>query len=400
LALAYQRSRRELFRARARETVGWLVREMTTEGGAFCASLDADSEGEEGKFYVWSLAEITDLLGPQDAEFFAARYDVTSDGNFEGHNIINRLNDLPRNMADEERLAPMRAKLLAGRDRRVRPGLDDKVLADWNGLMIAALVNAGVILDEPSWLQIAARAFLFIDAKMSHGDRLGHSWRDGRLLFPGLASDHAAMIRAALALHEATGEAGYLERALAWQAALDRRYVNPDTGGYFLTANDAEGLVVRPNSTADEATPNPNGIAAQNLVRLAFFSGQDAWRAQADKLFDGLLPLANDNLFMHVGLLNALDLRLRAAEIVVVGTGAPAHGLAAAALAAPFLDRIVLRAPSADALPNHHPAQQKLKSAPGPAAYVCVGETCSLPVTGREQLAQTLAAMRAPAPTN
>ena len=282
---------------------------------------------------------------------------MTPDGNFEGHNILNRLNDLPRNMADEERLAPMRAKLLAARDRRVRPGLDDKVLADWNGLMIAALVNAGVILEEPSWLQIAARAFLFIDAKMSHGDRLGHSWRDGRLLFPGLASDHAAMIRAALALHEATGEAGYLERALAWQAALDRRYVNPDTGGYFLTASDAEGLVVRPNSTADEATPNPNGIAAQNLVRLAFYSGQDAWRAQADKLFDGLLPLANDNLFMHVGLLNALDLRLRAAEIVVVGTGAPAHELAAAALAAPFLDRIVLRAPRADALPNHHPAQ-------------------------------------------
>ena len=397
LGLAHQRSGRELFRIRARQTVVWLVREMTTEGGAFCASLDADSEGEEGKFYVWSLAEITEVLGPQDAEYFAARYEVTPEGNFEGHNILNRLNDLPRNMADEEKLAPLRAKLLAARDRRVRPGLDDKVLADWNGLMIAALVNAGVILDEPSWLQIAARAFLFIDAKMSHGDRLGHSWRDGRLLFPGLASDHAAMIRAALSLHEGTGEAGYLERALAWQAALDRRYVNPDTGGYFLTANDAEGLVVRPNSTADEATPNPNGVAAQNLVRLAFYSGQDAWRAQADKLLDGLLPLANENLFMHVGLLNALDLRLRAAEIVVVGTGAPAQELAAAALAAPFLDRTVLRAPTADALPNHHPAQQKLKSTTGAAAYVCVGETCSLPVTNREQLAQTLAAMRAPA---
>jgi uncharacterized protein YyaL (SSP411 family) len=397
LGLAYQRSGRELFRIRARETVAWLVREMTTQGGAFCASLDADSEGEEGKFYVWSLAEITELLGRQDAEFFAARYDATPEGNFEGHNILNRLNDLPRNMEGDEKLGVLREKLLAARDRRVRPGLDDKVLADWNGLMIAALVNAGVLLDEPSWLQIAARAFLFIDAKMTHGDRLGHSWRDGRLLFPGLASDHAAMIRAALALYEATGEAGYLERALAWQSALDRRYVNPDTGGYFLTANDAEGLVVRPNSTADEATPNPNGVAAQNLVRLAFYSGQDAWRAQADKLFDGLLPLANDNLFMHVGLLNALDLRLRAAEIVVVGTGAPAHELAAAALEAPFLDRIVLRAPSADALPNHHPAQQKLKSAPGAAAYVCVGETCSLPVTSREQLAQTLAAMRTPA---
>jgi uncharacterized protein YyaL (SSP411 family) len=297
-------------------------------------------------------------------------------------------------MEDEPRLAPLRQKLLAARSRRVRPGLDDKILADWNGLMIAALVNASLVLEEPSWLQNAARAFLFIDGKMGHGDRLGHSWRDSRLLVPGLASDLAAMIRAALALHEATGEGGYLERALAWQAALDRHYANPDTGGYFLTADDAEGLVVRPNSIADEATPNPNAVAAQNLVRLAFYTGQDAWRAQADKLLDGLLPLANENLFMHVGLLNALDLRLRTAEIVVVGSGPQAHDLIAAALATPFLDRIVLRAPTAAALPDRHLAQHKIRAAPAAGAFVCVAETCSLPVANREQLAQTLAAMR------
>ena len=139
--------------------------------------------------------------------------------------------------------------------------------------MIAALVNAGVhARTSRPGSQIAARAFLFVDAKMGRGDRLGHSWRDGRLLFPGLASDHAAMIRAALALHEATG-GGRLSRArAAWQAALDRHYADPRTGGYFLTANDAEGLVVRPNSTADEAIPNPNAVAAQNLVRLALLS--------------------------------------------------------------------------------------------------------------------------------
>ncbi len=394
LGLAYQRSGRELFRARARETVDWLAREMTTEGGAFCASLDADSEGEEGKFYVWSLAEITEVLGPRDAEFFAAHYDVTPGGNFEGHNILNRLNDLPRNMEDEAALAPLRQKLLSARAKRVRPGLDDKVLADWNGLMVAGLVNASLAFAEPSWIQIAARAFLFVDAKMGRGDRLGHSWRDERLLFPGLASDHAAMIRAALALHEATGESGYLERALDWQAGLDRHYANPQTGGYFLTADDAEGLVVRPNSTADEATPNPNAVAAQNLVRLAFYSGQDAWRTLADKLFDGLLPLANENLFMHVALINALDLRLRAAEIVVAGSGPQADELVAAALKVPYLDRIVLRATNPQSLPGRHPAQDKIRSTSGTAAFVCVGETCSLPVTSSEQLAQTLAAMR------
>src|SRR5262249_55215088 len=138
LALAYARSANDLFRTRARETVAWLAREMTTPDGAFCASLDADSEGEEGKFYIWSPTEIEAVLGKDDAAFFAAHYDVTADGNFEGHTILNRLKHLPRSMEDEARLAPLRVKLLEARTKRVRPGLDDKVLADWNGLMIAA----------------------------------------------------------------------------------------------------------------------------------------------------------------------------------------------------------------------------------------------------------------------
>ncbi|MGZ5835105.1 MAG: thioredoxin domain-containing protein, partial [Xanthobacteraceae bacterium] len=159
LALAYAHSGKDLFHTRARETVGWLDREMTTGEGAFSASLDADSEGEEGKFYVWSPDEIREVLGPDDAEFFARYYDVTAGGNFEGHNILNRLKSPERSVEDERRLVPMRAKLLAAREPRVRPGLDDKILADWNGLMIAALVNAGVLLDEASWIAKARHAF-------------------------------------------------------------------------------------------------------------------------------------------------------------------------------------------------------------------------------------------------
>jgi uncharacterized protein len=392
LALACQRSANGLFHIRARETVEWLVREMTTKEGAFCASLDADSEGEEGKFYVWSLAEIESVLGPDDASFFAKHYDVTADGNFEGHNILNRLKHLPRNIEDEQSLAPLRAKLLEVRGSRVRPGLDDKVLADWNGLMIAGLVNAGVLFDEPTWIEMAARAFLFIDGHMAHGDRLGHSWREGKLLVPGLASDHAAMIRAALALHEATGEHGYLERALAWQGTLDRHYANPDTGGYFLTADDAEGLVVRPSATTDDATPNPNALAAQNLIRLAVFAGQHAWRDKADRLFDGIVATAGENLFAHLALLNALDLRLRAAEIVVTGQGVRADELLVAARKLPYLDRIVLKASSA--LPASHPAHEKIKATTEAAAFVCVGETCSLSVTRPEAIAEAVTSTR------
>jgi uncharacterized protein YyaL (SSP411 family) len=229
---------------------------------------------------------------------------------------------------------------------------------------------------------------------MTKGERLGHSWREGRLLFPGLASDFAAMIRASLALFEATGQGAYLERALAWQRAFDTHYANGATGGYFLTADDAEGLIVRPAATIDDATPNPNSIAAQNLIRLAVLSGDDTWRQRADRLFDGILASASDNLFAHAALLNALNLRLRATEIVVTGQGPAADALLSAALKLPFLDRIVLRAASAQDLPASHPAQQKIAAKSGAAAFICVGETCSLPVTEPGRITEAVAAMQ------
>jgi uncharacterized protein YyaL (SSP411 family) len=442
LALAHVRSGNALFRQRAEETVGWLAREMTTPQGAFCASLDADSEGEEGKFYVWSRAEIEDILGPRDAEFFALAYDVTPGGNFEGHNILNRLATLSaakdetrkdktseaagerriakdanppangfaaeqahppdadyllaqkRRADNAARLAGLRQQLLAARANRVRPGLDDKVLADWNGLMIAALVNAGVMLHQPQWLDLAKRAFAFVAQHMTRADRLGHSWRDGKLLLPGLASDYAAMTRAALALHEATGAREYLTAALAWQAALDRHYAHDGNGGYYLTANDAEGLVVRPDSTIDEAIPNASGLAAQNLTRLAVLSGDDIWRQRADILFDGLLPIAAESMYLHASLLNALDLRLRAIEIVAVGP--QAGRFAEEALAMPFLDRIVARAAGSDELPPSHPARAVSRASDATAALVCAGERCSLPVTDITKLSEAVAAARAP----
>ena len=258
--------------------------------------------------------------------------------------------------------------------------------------MMVALVHAGTAFGEASWLDRARRAFEFIASDMTKGDRLGHSWRAGRLLYPGLASDFAQMIRAALALYEATGQGDYLDRALAWQRAFDQHYSNPGNGGYFLTADDAEGLVVRPSSTSDDATPNPNGIAAQNLIRLAALTGDHVWREQADKLIAGVLAAAQDNLFAHASLLNAVDLRLNAAEIVV--TGAAYQRFADAALKLPHLNRIVLRAPSAEALPASHPAQAKIAAGSGSAAFVCAGERCSLPVTEPEKIADVVLSMR------
>jgi uncharacterized protein YyaL (SSP411 family) len=392
LSLAWQHSKNPSFAQRARETVAWLGREMTSGAGAFFASLDADSEGEEGKFYVWSYEEVIKSLGKTDGEYFARHYDITPAGNFEGHSILNRLADLDRTSGDENRLAQLRAKLLAVRDIRIRPGLDDKVLADWNGLMIAALVNSALILDEPDWVAMARRAFDFIARAMTKGDRLGHSWREEKLLFPGLASDFATMIRAALSLYEATGERSYRDQAIAWQNSFDRHYADAETGAYYLSSDDAADLVLRPHSTQDDATPNPNSVAAQNLVRLAVLSGENKWRVHADCLIETVLSGAEHNLFGHIALLNALDLRLRAAEIVL--TGPDAERLAKAALKLPYLDRIVLRASNSEDLPPAHPAQEKLKAAPGSAAFVCVGERCSLPVTDAAEIAPAVSAMR------
>jgi uncharacterized protein YyaL (SSP411 family) len=200
------------------------------------------------------------------------------------------------------------------------------------------------------------------------------------------------MIRAALALHEATSERNYLERASAWQAAFDSHYIDSETGRYFLSADDASDLVLRPHSTQDDASPNPNAVAAQNLVRLAVTTGDNKWREKADLLIDGILSAAERNLFGHVALLNALDLRLRGAEIVV--TGKESELFVQAALKLPFVERIVLRAVSPTTLSRSHPAQEKLKAAPDSAAFVCIGERCSRPLIHPGDISASLSAMR------
>ena len=389
LALAWHKTGDGLFRRRAHETVEWLKREMVVKGGGFASSLDADSEGEEGKFYVWSLAEIESVLGAEDAAIFASAYDITGDGNFEGHNIPNRLKSGNASAAEETRLAPLRVKLLQARATRIRPGLDDKVLADWNGLMIAALANAGALFEEPSWIALGASAFRFVSDEMTRDGRLGHSWREGGLLFPGLSSDYGSMIRAGLALHRATGAVAYLDRAVEWEALLERHHANHETGGYFLTADDCGELILRPASTRDDAIPNPHAWMAQNLIRLAALTGQYSYREKADRLFEGVLPLAASNLFGHAALIAALDTRLRLTEIVV--TGSRENEFARAALKESFLASVLLRAPDEASLPAGHPAREKVAATKGEgAAFICRGEACSLPLTNPQKLAEAL----------
>jgi len=280
----------------------------------------------------------------------------------------------------------MRGKVVTG----LRPGEDRVFLT---GLCVVRLAPDGEARwavpfrgEEPApggglvKLQ-GGEAVAFVAGSMTHGDRLGHSWRAGKLLFPGLASDFAAIIRAALALHETTGEASYLAQALKWQAALDAHYADREHGGYYLTADDAEGLIIRPHSTVDDAIPNHNGLIAQNLVRLSVLTGDTQWSAKADAMFDSILPRAKENLFGHLSLLSALDMRINAAEIVVVGQGAAADALLGVARRLPHATRVVLQARDGAGLAAEHPARAKLASVSGAAAFVCRGQTCSLPVT-------------------
>lgn len=385
LALAYEGTGDPLFLARARETVGWVRREMTTPEGAFSASLDADSEGHEGRFYVWTAAEIRAVLGPRDARYFAQFYDVSEGGNWEGAVILNRTQAGDVSEANEARLAPLRAKLLNARAGRVRPALDDKILADWNGLMIAALARAGAFLNAPEWIEMARTAFGAVCRLMERDGRLGHSWRAGKLVFPGLASDHAAMARAAIALAEATGDAGYVAKAEAYLDTLEGHYVDPHSGALFLTADDAPPLVVRPMSTMDEAQPNYQSVAADALVRLAALTGRTDLRDRADRILSALSGTAAKNAIAHGALLNAIATRLSLAEISVVRDR---QGLfTRAALALPFLDRIVIRADAQDTLPAGSLAEAQAATAPPTgAAFVCRDGRCSAPVVDATDL--------------
>jgi uncharacterized protein YyaL (SSP411 family) len=384
-AVAYAETGRTLFRDAAEGIVTWLEREMVTPEGAFASSLDADSEGEEGRFYVWSLAEIREVLCEEDAAFFAKIYDITEEGNFEGHNIPNRLITGEAPPKVEERLAAMREKLLARRSARVRPGLDDKVLADWNGLMIAGLVRAAPLLDRPEWIGLAQRAYRFIAESMSRDGQLGHSWRGGSLIFPGFALDHAAMMRAALALHEVTGDASYLRDAVTWRDVLLADFMIGDSGCLAMTALGADPLVVRPQPTHDEAVPNANGVFAEALVRLAQITETQADHQRATEILTRLVGIARSSPLGHSSILNALDLHLRGLSILVTGTDAqPLHE---AALRVPYPDRSVRLLRSGETLDKNHPASALASSSDRAQALVCAGQRCSLPVTTPEALA-------------
>jgi uncharacterized protein YyaL (SSP411 family) len=411
LTWAWQDDRNPLYEQRVRETVAWTLREMLAATGpiapgsdpgdpaedarcgAFASTLDADSEGEEGRFYVWSAAEVSQLLG-DDSDAFSKTYDVTSGGNWEGKTILNRSAKLElSDPATEAQLVEQRAVLFAERAKRVWPGWDDKVLADWNGLMIAALARAAPVFDEPNWLAAAERAFAFVAETLCVDGRLNHSWRHGVLKHPATLDDYALMCDAALALHQATGRRAYLAQAEAWLETVERHYADSAGGGYFLTADDTRQLIVRTKTAHDNATPAGNGILAGVFARLYYLTGKESYRARAESLVSAFSGELNRYFSSFASLINASELLQSAVQLVVIG---PPEDPAAEALiraahgrSLPLL--VLQRIAPDEALPASHPAAGKGMQDGRPTAYVCRGPTCSLPITAADELAQALA---------
>ncbi len=379
-----------LLAQRIAETVNWLEREMIGEGGGFAASLDADSEGEEGKFYVWSREEIESVLGPKDATTFCTAYGVTAGGNFEGSNILNRLDPITLGAAGEEvRLAVMRSKLLEARAARVRPGWDDKILADWNGLTIAALVRASVVFQKPDWLGLAVRAFDGVTSKLAaSGHRLFHAFRAGQAKAPATASDYANMIWAALRLFEATGEAFYLKQAEAWTSVLDTHYRDATSGGYFTAADDTTDVIVRMKPGQDDAAPSANAIQLSNLLKLAAMTGSDAYASSAEALLKAFAGAIAGSPVGHCGLLAASLDRDSLVEIVV--TSAELEK-AACSVSVPGCVQFALSIGTQINLASLPTEQISTET---PKAYVCVGQVCGAPVSDPVQLRSRLFEVR------
>ncbi|MEZ5926219.1 MAG: thioredoxin domain-containing protein [Hyphomicrobiaceae bacterium] len=395
LTEAWKETRSGLFRQRIEETVSFVFREMTAPDGGFAASWDADSEGEEGKFYVWTPDEVEQVLGVEDATLFCRIYDITPGGNFESRNIPNRLSKLALDDgATEQRLTAMRDMLNAHRETRVKPGFDDKVLADWNGLMIAAITQAGFALDNARMIEMVRPFYDAVKRLLGRDDgRLSHAYRAGIAKAPAIAADYANMISAALVLHQATGDVHYLEDAKTWTSSLDRHYWS-EAGGYSFTADDTDDLIVRTRAGHDDATPNANGTMITNLMQLYALTGDPAYRARADAIVDAFLTDIVSAPHGHTGLLaGSMDgmLPQQVAVIGEVGSNELMDVIRQTSLPGAVVQHVT--DPSQIAIAS--PLYGKSTASDGSArAYVCLGSVCSQPLGEAEALKAHLKAAR------
>ncbi|HEX7244397.1 MAG TPA: thioredoxin domain-containing protein [Solirubrobacterales bacterium] len=389
LARAYlhgwQATGHERYRRVVEETLDWALREMRGPEGGFFSALDADSEGEEGRFYVWTPAQIGEVLGA-DAGPVAEFYGVTERGNFEGRSVLH----LARGAGAEEPrgLTEARRRLLEARSQRIRPGLDDKRLAAWNALTISALAEAGAVLERADYLDaaLACAAFLWEEMRDAEGNLL-RSWKDGRTRLNAYLEDHAYLLEALLDLYEATLERVWFERARSLADATIARFGDPERGGFFSTSDDHEALIARRKEIGDHPIPSGNSSAALGLLRLAALTGERTYEERAE----GVLRLFADPALRHpesfAHLLRAVDFHLTPTkEVALVGDDLAELTKVVRSQYRPHL--VLAGGPEGTEAPDLLQGRPTIEG--NPTAYVCENFTCKQPVTDASALASLL----------
>jgi uncharacterized protein YyaL (SSP411 family) len=388
-----------------RETLNYVLRDMTDAAGGFYSTEDADSEGHEGLFYTWTPDEIEAVLGEERGATFGRVYDVSDMGNFEGRNILNLpktleqcaaiLNREPDELAAE--LADSRQKLFAARDKRVRPGRDDKVIVAWNGLMIDALARAGAVLNEPAYVAAADKAATFIISRLRLSDgRLLHTWRAGNAKLNAYLDDYASLANALFSVYEANFDERHVDTAVELMDIVSEKFSDPKGGAFFYTADDHEQLIARTKELTDSSTPSGNALAATALLRLGALVGRRDYLDAAEKTLTAAVPILERAPTSAGQMLIALDRYLGPAhELVLVGDLSRADAKEALAAAhRRYLPRSVLAA--RDSKPAASEGQQSTKLGPlfagksspsgQPVLYVCQNFACQEPATGLDAI--------------
>jgi hypothetical protein len=413
---AYQLTKKPLYARIAREIFDYVIADLQSPEGGFYCTRDADSEGVEGKFYVWSRAEVSQVLGDDEAALFCDYYDVTDAGNWEGHNILNVPRPLEtvaklHKMAPgdlESRLSASRKKLFTARERRVKPHLDDKILASWNGLMIASMAKGARILGDEKYQLAAARAADFVldqmtqpggagfqpaesgvTASQNKGRRLLRTYRQGRAHTPAYLDDHANMIEALLNLYEATFDLKWLDRAVALNEIVLRHFGDDKEGGFFYIADDGERVLVRSKDAGDSATPSGNSVQLMNLLRLSVLLDRKDFADQARRLLRAFAGKLAESPFSSERMLSGLDFCHRPPrEVAFVGGSADLSKLDELVNVAwrnytpnVVFARLVVDAPEARELQKRIPLlAAKAPKGGEPCAYVCKNFACRAPV--------------------
>ena len=373
LCQVWKQTGSELYKTRVFETVAWLLREMEAENGAFAAAWDADSEGEEGLFYTWTKAEIDGLLDPETAKRFDRVYDVRANGNWEGRTILHR--NHPQGGEDGD-LDQAKALLLAHRSKRIWPGRDHKVLADWNGMVIAALAEAAFTFHQPQWLAAAQTAFAVISAAMSRpGGRLAHSLCQGKAAHAGVLDDYAHMALAALTLFDVTGHRDMLAHAAQWLDSAHAHHWNQEAGGYFLSADDTTDIITRTKPCFDSAVPSGNGVMAEALARMVLASGEAKWRDRAEAVLAAFSAAIADQLPNMTTLLDAFEILADPLEVTLTGTGPKTEAL---------LEILAQSSRQIHSLKREESGES--------SALICRASVCSAPIGDPDRLRDALSA--------